>query len=98
MFTENSCPWFQVRDVDFKDLKACVRLVLPLQCDTRGCDLTEEAMKVLLGDSGDKVPLQQLQVVYVLSGDFDQTALAVEHLRWDFCLHEGPVRNGLTLY
>ncbi|KAI4829700.1 hypothetical protein KUCAC02_001375 [Chaenocephalus aceratus] len=72
----------EVRDVDFKDLKACVRLVLPLQCDTRGCDLTEEAMKVLLGDSGDKVPLQQLQVVYVLSGDFDQTALAVEHLRF----------------
>ncbi|KAJ4947539.1 hypothetical protein JOQ06_009574 [Pogonophryne albipinna] len=72
----------EVCDVDFKDLKACVRLVLPLQCDTRGCDLTEEAMKVLLGDSGDKVPLQQLQVVYVLSGDFDQTALAVEHLRF----------------
>ncbi|XP_063736606.1 SHC SH2 domain-binding protein 1 isoform X2 [Eleginops maclovinus] len=72
----------EVCDVDFKDLKACVRLVLPLQCDTRGCDLTEESMKSLLDATGDKVPLQQLQVVYELSGDFDQTALAVEHLRF----------------
>ncbi len=69
--------------MDFKDLKACVELVLPLQCDTRGCDLNEEVMKSLLEATQHKVPLQELQVVYDQSGDFDQTALALEHLRWE---------------
>uniref|UniRef100_A0A3B5A5W0 SHC binding and spindle associated 1 n=1 Tax=Stegastes partitus TaxID=144197 RepID=A0A3B5A5W0_9TELE len=72
----------EVKDLDLKDLKACVRLVLPLQCDTRGCELTEDAMKSLLEATQHKVPLQQLQVVYEESGDFDQTALALEHLRF----------------
>ncbi|XP_029284637.1 SHC SH2 domain-binding protein 1 isoform X2 [Cottoperca gobio] len=72
----------EVCDVDLKDLKACVSLVLPLQCDTRGCELTEEAMKSLLDATRHKVPLQELQVVYEQSGDFDQTALALEHLRF----------------
>ncbi|XP_040886154.1 SHC SH2 domain-binding protein 1 [Toxotes jaculatrix] len=72
----------EVCDVDLKDLKACVRLVLPLQCDTRGCELTEETMKSLLEATQHKVPLQELQLVYEESGDFDQTALALEHLRF----------------
>lgn len=69
--------------MDLKDLKACVGLVLPMQCDTRSCEFTEEAMKSLLEATQHKVPLQELQVVYEQSGDFDQTALALEHLRWD---------------
>lgn len=72
-----------MRDVDFKNLKACVELVLPLQCDSRGCELNEEAMKSLLDATQHKVHLQELQVVYDESGDFDQTALALEHLRWN---------------
>nr|XP_020441455.1 SHC SH2 domain-binding protein 1 [Monopterus albus] len=72
----------EVRDVDLKDLKACAMLVLPLQCDTRGCELTEEDIKSLLEVAQYKVPLQELQVVYEESGDFDQTALALEHLRF----------------
>lgn len=67
--------------MDFKDLKACVALVLPMQCDPRGCELTEDAMKSLLEATQQKVPLLEVQVVYELSGDFDQTALALEHLR-----------------
>lgn len=67
--------------MDWKDLKACVKLALPLQCDTRGCELTEDAMTSLLEATQHKVPLQELLVVYEQSGDFDQTALAVEHLR-----------------
>lgn len=74
---------FQVKDLDVKDLKACVKLVLPLQCDTRDCDITEETMNALLEATQHKVPLQELQVVYEESGDFDQTALALEHLRYD---------------
>lgn len=69
--------------MDYKDLKACVSLVLPLQCDTRGYELTEEAMKCLLEATRHKISLEELQVVYEESVDFDQTALALEHLRWD---------------
>lgn len=68
-------------DVDFKELRACVKLALPLQCEARGCELDEEAMEALLEANKRKVPLQALQVVYEESGDFDQTALALEHLR-----------------
>lgn len=72
-------------NIEFKDFKACVDLVLPMQCDTRGCELTEEDMKSLLEVTQYKVPLQDLHVVYNESGDFDQTALALEHLRCE-CL------------
>uniref|UniRef100_A0AAY4EPN7 Right handed beta helix domain-containing protein n=1 Tax=Denticeps clupeoides TaxID=299321 RepID=A0AAY4EPN7_9TELE len=72
----------EVVDVDFKELKAKVELVLPLQCETRDCELTEETMKALLEATGQSVPLQELHVVFDESGDFDQTALALEHLRF----------------
>ncbi|XP_037341630.1 SHC SH2 domain-binding protein 1 [Pungitius pungitius] len=72
----------EVCDLDLKDLKACVKLVLPLQCETRGCELTEEAMKSLLEATQHRLPLQELLVVYEQSGDFDLTALALEHLRF----------------
>ncbi|KAM7406589.1 hypothetical protein PAMP_000960 [Pampus punctatissimus] len=72
----------EVCDVDFRDLKACVKPVLPLQCEARGCELNEEAMNTLLEATRHKLPLQDLQVVYDESGDFDQTALAIEHLRF----------------
>lgn len=54
-----------------------------MQCETRGCELTEESMKALLEATLHKVPLLELAVVYE-SGDFDQTALALEHLRLVF--------------
>lgn len=74
----------EVVDVDYKEAKAKVELVLPLQCETRGYELTEEAMKTLLEVTQQRVPLQELVVVFEESGDFDQTALALEHLRF-FC-------------
>lgn len=52
-----------------------------MQCDTKDSEITEEAMKSLLEATQYKVPLQELQVVYEQSGDLDQTALALEHLR-----------------
>lgn len=70
-------------NIELKDLKACVELVLPMQCEAKACEITEEAMKTLLEATQRKVPLRELQVVYEESGDFDQTALALEHLRWD---------------
>ncbi|XP_062272999.1 SHC SH2 domain-binding protein 1 [Scomber scombrus] len=72
----------EVCDVDFPDLKACVKPVLPLQFEARGCELNEETMNTLLEATQHKLPLQELQVVYEESGDFDQTALAIEHLRF----------------
>ncbi|XP_016416207.1 SHC SH2 domain-binding protein 1 [Sinocyclocheilus rhinocerous] len=72
----------EVVDVDCKELKAKVELVLPMECETRGCDLTEESMKVLLEATLHKVSLLELSVVYDESRDFDQTALALEHLRF----------------
>ncbi|XP_056318880.1 SHC SH2 domain-binding protein 1 [Danio aesculapii] len=72
----------EVVDVDCKALKAKVELVLPMACETRGCDLTEESMKALLEATLHKVPLMELSVVYDEPGDFDQTALALEHLRF----------------
>lgn len=79
--TSYLCPFPQVVDVNYKALKAQVKLVVPLQCETRGCELTEEAMNILLEATLHKVPLQELRVVFDESGDFDQTALALEHLR-----------------
>ncbi|XP_061593019.1 SHC SH2 domain-binding protein 1 isoform X2 [Cololabis saira] len=72
----------EVRDLDVADLKACVTVPLPLRCDTRGCDLTVEIMTALLEATRNKVSLRELYVLYDESGDFDQTALALEHLRF----------------
>ncbi|XP_029577706.1 SHC SH2 domain-binding protein 1-like [Salmo trutta] len=72
----------EVVDVNYKELKAKVKLVVPLQCETRGCELTEAAMNTVLEATLHKVPLQELHVVFDESGDLDQTALALEHLRF----------------
>ncbi|KAG7314993.1 hypothetical protein KOW79_021081 [Hemibagrus wyckioides] len=72
----------EVLDVDYKDLGAKVEVVLPLQCEARGCELSEDSMRTLLEATMNRVPLQELSVVYDPSGDFDQTALALEHLRF----------------
>ncbi|XP_038126752.1 SHC SH2 domain-binding protein 1 [Cyprinodon tularosa] len=72
----------EVEDLDLNELKACVKLALPLQSQTRGCEITEDAFNSLLEATQHKVPLLELQVVYKESGEFDQTALALEHLRF----------------
>lgn len=72
----------EIQDIDFKDLKAIVCLVLPMQCEAKGCELNEENMKSLLEATQHQVPLKELHVVYEESGEFDQTALAIEHLRF----------------
>ncbi|XP_053347428.1 SHC SH2 domain-binding protein 1 [Clarias gariepinus] len=72
----------EVTDVDYKDMRARVELVVPLQCESRGCELCEDSMRTLLDATASRVPLQELSVVYDPTGDFDQTALALEHLRF----------------
>uniref|UniRef100_A0A8C4RW02 SHC binding and spindle associated 1 n=1 Tax=Erpetoichthys calabaricus TaxID=27687 RepID=A0A8C4RW02_ERPCA len=72
----------EVVDMDCTILKAVIRLVIPFLCEMKSCELNEESMNDLLEAKEHKVPLQELYVVFDESGEFDQTALAIEHLRF----------------
>nr|XP_035127782.1 SHC SH2 domain-binding protein 1 isoform X9 [Callithrix jacchus] len=71
----------EVTDVDFAALKAVVRLAEPYFCDSQVSTFTMECMKELLDLKEHKLPLQELWVVFDDLGVFDQTALAIEHVR-----------------
>ncbi|XP_023582553.1 SHC SH2 domain-binding protein 1 [Trichechus manatus latirostris] len=75
---------FNVTDVDFSGLKAVVRLTEPYLCESRLSSFTRECMSELLELKEHRLPLQELWVVFDDSGVFDQTALAVEHVRYVF--------------
>ncbi|CAH2324297.1 SHC SH2 domain-binding 1 [Pelobates cultripes] len=72
----------QVTDIQYVDLKAAVVLCEPFLCESRVRDLTREGITNLLEVKEQKVPLQELHVVFDDSGEFDQTALVVEHVRF----------------
>ncbi|XP_016066925.1 PREDICTED: SHC SH2 domain-binding protein 1 [Miniopterus natalensis] len=72
----------EVTDVDFAALKAVVRLVDPYLCESQVSTFTVECMRELLDLKGQRLPLQELWVVFDGSGAFDQTALAIEHVRF----------------
>ncbi|XP_036087124.1 SHC SH2 domain-binding protein 1 isoform X2 [Rousettus aegyptiacus] len=72
----------EVTDVDFAALKAVVRLARPHLCESRVSTFTVESVSELLDLKGHQLPLQELWVVFDESGAFDQTALAVEHVRF----------------
>lgn len=72
----------EVVDVEYSTLKAGVRLSEPFLCETRGETFTLECMQELLELKEHQLPLQELWVVFDESGEFDQTALAVEHVRF----------------
>lgn len=71
----------QVVDVEYSALKAIVQLSEPFLCESRVSTFTLECVQELLELKERQVPLQELWVVYDDSGEFDQTALAVEHVR-----------------
>lgn len=68
--------------MDFAALKAVVRLAEPCLCESRVGAFTEECVRELLELQGQRLPLQELRVVFDGSGALDQTALAIEHVRW----------------
>ncbi|XP_077983234.1 SHC SH2 domain-binding protein 1 homolog B-like [Glandiceps talaboti] len=70
----------QVNDVRATDFKADVKLVEPLQCNPS--DTSLENITELLTKTGHLVPLAELYPVYDDSGDYDKTALVIEHLRF----------------
>ncbi|XP_041594556.1 SHC SH2 domain-binding protein 1 isoform X3 [Vulpes lagopus] len=72
----------EVTDVDFAALKAVVRLADPYLCESQVSSFTLECMNELLDLKEHRLPLQELWVVFDDSGVFDQTALAVEHVRF----------------
>ncbi|XP_013007331.2 SHC SH2 domain-binding protein 1 isoform X1 [Cavia porcellus] len=72
----------EVTDVDFSALKAVVKLAEPYACESEVNTFTLECMKELLELKEYQLPLQELWVVFDDSGVFDQTALAIEHVRF----------------
>ncbi|XP_068938669.1 SHC SH2 domain-binding protein 1 isoform X3 [Petaurus breviceps papuanus] len=72
----------EVTNVDFSSLKAEVKLAHPYLCESQVSTFTLECMKELLELKENQLPLQELWVVFDDSGEFDQTALAIEHVRF----------------
>uniref|UniRef100_UPI00398F086C SHC SH2 domain-binding protein 1 isoform X2 n=1 Tax=Pristiophorus japonicus TaxID=55135 RepID=UPI00398F086C len=76
----------EVTDVQTSNLSAVVKLGEPFLYESETYPLNTEAMESFLEAKEHLVPLQELYVVFDESGEFDQTALAIEHLRF-FYLH-----------
>ncbi|XP_073461912.1 SHC SH2 domain-binding protein 1 [Aquarana catesbeiana] len=74
----------EVIDVSYSSLKAVVQLCEPFMCDYRMECITEQSIRDLLEVKEQKVPLQELYVVYDDSGEYDQTAMSIEHVRFFF--------------
>ncbi|NXP53540.1 SHCBP protein, partial [Heliornis fulica] len=72
----------EVVDVEYSALKAVVQLSEPYLCEPHVSTFTLECIQELLEMKEHQIPLQELWVVYNDSGEFDQTALAVEHVRF----------------
>ncbi|XP_015420174.1 PREDICTED: SHC SH2 domain-binding protein 1 [Myotis davidii] len=72
----------EVTDVDFTALEAVVRLTDPCLCESHVGTFTAECVRELLELKGQRLPLQELWVVFDGSGALDQTALAIEHVRF----------------
>ncbi|NXM69763.1 SHCBP protein, partial [Serilophus lunatus] len=72
----------EVVDVDYSALKAVVQLSDPFLCESCDSSFTLECMQELLELKEYQILLQELWVVYDDSGEFDQTALAIEHVRF----------------
>ncbi|XP_062923521.1 SHC SH2 domain-binding protein 1 isoform X2 [Mobula hypostoma] len=72
----------EVTDVETSSLRAVVKLTEPFLYESETCSLNLEAMENFLVAKDHLVPLQELYVVFEESGEFDQTALAIEHLRF----------------
>ncbi|NXB14014.1 SHCBP protein, partial [Rhagologus leucostigma] len=68
--------------VNFSALKAVVQLSEPFLCESQDGSFTLECMQELLELKEHQILLQELWVVYDESGEFDQTALAIEHVRF----------------
>ncbi|CAI9539901.1 unnamed protein product, partial [Staurois parvus] len=74
----------EVTEVSYSSLKAVVQPCVPFMCDYRMECVTEQSIRDLLEVKEQRVPLQELYVVYDDSGEYDQTAMSIEHVRFFF--------------
>ncbi|XP_069822309.1 SHC SH2 domain-binding protein 1 [Dendropsophus ebraccatus] len=72
----------EVMDLSFSSLQAVVQPCEPFLCDCRVDCVNEQSIRDLLEVKEQKVPLQELYVVFDDSGEYDQTAMAIEHVRF----------------
>ncbi|XP_073515739.1 SHC SH2 domain-binding protein 1 [Phyllobates terribilis] len=72
----------EVTEVVCSSLKAVVRPCEPFLCECLLDCVNEQSIRDLLEVKEHKVPLQELHVVYEESGEYEQTALSIEHLRF----------------
>ncbi|XP_070574844.1 SHC SH2 domain-binding protein 1 homolog B-like [Ptychodera flava] len=72
----------EIMDVRANGFKADVRIMEPFQSNPE--TVTEEGVTTYLNEVNHLVPLAEIFPVYDESGDFDKTALAIEHLRFFF--------------
>ncbi|XP_067905465.1 SHC SH2 domain-binding protein 1 isoform X2 [Heterodontus francisci] len=74
----------EVTDVETSSFRAVVKLKEPFLYESETYPLDAEAMESFLEAKEHLVPLQELYVVSDETGEFDQTALSIEHLRFFF--------------
>ncbi|XP_018408356.1 PREDICTED: SHC SH2 domain-binding protein 1 [Nanorana parkeri] len=74
----------EVTDVSCSNLKAVVKPCEPFTCEYRMECVTEQSIRDLLEVKEQRVPLQELYVVFDDSGEYDQTAMSIEHVRFFF--------------
>ncbi|CAN2390127.1 SH2 domain binding [Pristimantis euphronides] len=72
----------EVTDLSCSSLKAVVQPCEPFLFDCRVDCVNEQSIRDLLDAKEQKVPLQELYVVFDDSGDYDQTAMSIEHVRF----------------
>lgn len=74
----------EVTDLETSNLRAVVRLTEPFRYESETYSLNMEGMESFLEAKNHQVPLQELYVAFDESGEFEPTALAIEHLRFFF--------------
>ncbi|KAG9474871.1 hypothetical protein GDO78_003371 [Eleutherodactylus coqui] len=72
----------EVSGLSCSNLKAVVRLCEPFLCECRVDCVNEQSIRDILEAKEQKVPLQELYVVFDDSGEYDQTAMSIEHVRF----------------
>ncbi|XP_069757796.1 SHC SH2 domain-binding protein 1 [Narcine bancroftii] len=74
----------EVTNVETSSFRAAVKLREPFLYESEMYSLNMETIESFLEAKNHLVPLQELYVVFDESGEFDQTALAIEHFRFFF--------------
>ncbi|XP_075694535.1 SHC SH2 domain-binding protein 1 [Rhinoderma darwinii] len=72
----------EVTGLSCSSLKAAVQPCEPFLCECRVDCVNEQSIRDLLDVKEQQIPLQELHVVFNDSGEYDQTAMSIEHVRF----------------